>query len=298
MKKIQTPRLVSNLYRDMRDRRMLLPAIALVVGLIAVPVLLTKSSVSAPPPAPAAAGPTGGEESAAEPAVVTEQLGVTDYEKRLDQLDSKDPFRRHFTTLPKSAKLTTTSSPGVTSSTTAATSSTSGLSTSATSSGSVSGSSTVSPSTTTTTSSRSGSSNSNASTSPSSLTLYSFRVSVAVGPAGDLTDRDNVKRTAYLPGKNRPLVSFVGVSEDTKHAIFSVSRDVSAVRGDGSCYPRRGNCNFLRLKPGDKASLDYAPEGDRTYNLKLREIKLVPISKHHKGGSNKIAPDPLLGPDG
>jgi hypothetical protein len=130
------------------------------------------------------------------------------------------------------------------------------------------------------------------------LTLYSFRVSVAVGPAGDLTNRDNVKRTAYLPGKNRPLVSYVGVSEDTKHAIFSVSRDVSSVRGDGSCYPRRGNCNFLRLKPGDKASLDYAPEGDRTYNLKLREIKLVPISKHHKGGSNKFASRPLLGPDG
>jgi hypothetical protein len=298
MKKIQTPRFLSNLYRDMRDRRMLLPAIALVVALIAVPVLLTKSSASAPPPAPTAAGGPGGEGSATEPAVVTEQLGVTDYRKRLDQLNSKDPFRRHFTTLPKSAKLTTTSSPSATSSSTAGTSSTSGLSTSATSSGSVSGSSTVSPSTTTTTSSGSGSSNSNSSTSPSSLTLYSFRVSVAVGPAGDLTNRDNVKRTAYLPGKNRPLVSYVGVSEDTKHAIFSVSRDVSSVRGDGRCYPSRGNCNFLRLKPGDKASLDYAPEGDRTYNLKLREIKLVATSKHHKGGSNKIASQPLLGPDG
>jgi hypothetical protein len=121
---------------------------------------------------------------------------------------------------------------------------------------------------------------------------------VAVGPAGDLTDRENVKRTAYLPGKNRPLVSFTGVSEDAKHAIFAVSKDVSAVRGDGQCFPARRTCNFLQLKPGHKASLDYAPEGDRTYNLKLRQIKLVPISKSQGGGSHKIAPGPLLGPDG
>ena len=46
MKKIHTPRLLSNLYRDMRDRRMLMPAIALVVALIAVPFVLGKSSSS------------------------------------------------------------------------------------------------------------------------------------------------------------------------------------------------------------------------------------------------------------
>jgi hypothetical protein len=297
MKKIQTPRLLSNLYRDMRDRRMLIPAIALVVALIAVPFVLGKSSSSPPPLAPAAA--TGGDgESALEPAVLTKQVGVTDYRKRLDQLNSKDPFRRHFMALPKSAKLTTTSSSSVTSSTTTGGTSSSGLS--SPSGGSVSGGSTVSATTTTTPSTGSGSGNSNSSTAgkPASPILYSFRISVAVGPAGDLTDRENVKRTAYLPGKNRPLVSFTGVSEDAKHAIFAVSKDVSAVRGDGQCFPARRTCNFLQLKPGHKASLDYAPEGDRTYNLKLRQIKLVPISKSQGGGSHKIAPGPLLGPDG
>jgi hypothetical protein len=293
MKKIQAPRFLSNLYRDMRDRRMLVPAIALVVALIAVPVLLSKPSSNPQPPSQAATAGGGGE-SALQPAVLTRQVGVTDYRKRLDQLNSKDPFRRHFTSLPKSAKLTTTSSPSATGAT-----STSGLS-SSTSGASVSGSSTVSASTTSTTSNGSGSGNSNSSTSskPASPTLYSFRISVAVGPAGDLTERDNVKRTAYLPGKNRPMVSFTGVSEDTKHAVFAVSKDVSSVRGDGRCFPGRGNCNFLQLKPGDKASLDYAPEGDRTYNLKLREIKLVPVPKHHGGSSNKVGPQPLLGPDG
>ena len=64
------------------------------------------------------------------------------------------------------------------------------------------------------------------------------------------------------------------------------------MRGDGQCFPARRNCNFLQLKPGHKASLDYAPERDRTYNLKLRQIKLVPISKSQGGGSHKIAPPP------
>ncbi len=296
MKNVQTPRLLSNLYRDMRDRRLLLPAIALAVALIVVPVLLSRSSSSTPPPAPAAAR---GGEAATEPAVLAEQVGVTDYRRRLDQLETKDPFRRHFTGLPKSAKLKTTSS-SATSSTATGVTSTSDLSSSSTSGGSISGSSTVSASTTSTTSSGSGSGNStgSASSKPASRTLYAFRVSVAVGPAGDLTDRDSVKRTAYLPGKNRPLVSFIGVTEDTKHAIFAVSNDVSSVRGEGSCFPKRSTCNFLELKAGDKASLDYAPEGDRTYNLKLREIKLVPIAEPHGGASNKSGSQPLLGPDG
>jgi hypothetical protein len=299
MNKIQTPRLLNNLYRDMRDRRMLVPAIVLVVALIAVPILLTKPSSGSPAAVePAATGGSG--ESALEPAVLTkQQLGVRDYRKRLDELQAKDPFRRHFLSLPKSAKLTTTSSSSATSATTTSSTptdaGTTGLSP-ATPGGSSSGGSTVTSSTSTP-SSGMGGGNSNSSTQ-ATPTLYSFRISVAVGPAGDLKDRDNVKRTAYLPGKNRPVVAFIGVSEDTKHAIFSVSTDVSAVRGDGRCVPRRGNCTYLELKPGDKASLDYAPEGDRTYNLKLRDITLVPVSKSHGNGSNKVGSSSLLGPDG
>ena len=48
MKKLQTPALLSNLYRDMRDRRMLVPAIALVVALIAVPVFARQALLEHP----------------------------------------------------------------------------------------------------------------------------------------------------------------------------------------------------------------------------------------------------------
>jgi hypothetical protein len=293
MKQLRMPQFIQNLYRDMRDRRMLLPAIALVVALIAVPMVLKSSSSSAPPP-PASPSSDAGSSSAAEPAVVTEQLGVTDYRKRLDQLKSKNPFRKHFRALPGSAKLTTTSSASTTSTATSTTSATSAPSSStpatippASPPASTGGSSTT-PS--------GGSDNSGSKPRPSRF--FAFRVSVAVGPAGKLTERNSVKRLAFLPGENRPLVAFIGVTEDAKRAIFAVSDDVSSVRGDGRCVPRRGACNFLELKRGDKATLRYAPERDRAFNLKLRGIKLVPVSGPHGGGNKKVGSGLALGPDG
>jgi hypothetical protein len=293
--KLRAPQILQNLYRDMRDRRMLLPALALVVALIAVPIVLSSSSSSTPPPAPA---PTtnAGPESAIEPAVVTEQLGVTNYRKRLDQLVTKNPFRKHFMALPKSAKLTTSSSGGTSTTATSAT----GVSSSSLAGTSVPSTSTTSTATPSTTSSGSGSGNSSTSgsTKPSSSAFLAFRISVAVGPAGDLTERNRVRRLAFLPGDNRPLVAFIGVTEDAKRAIFAVSGDVSSVRGDGRCVPRRSACNFLELKQGDKASLQYSPQHDRTFNLKLRGIKLVRVGKPQGGTSHKLGSEPILGPDG
>ena len=295
MKQLRMPQFLNNLYRDMRDRRMLLPAIALVVALIAVPMVLKSSSSSAPPPPPPTSPSSdAGNDDQTEPAVVTEQLGVTDYRKRLDQLRSKNPFRKHFMALPGSAKLTTTSSGATTSTATSATGATS-ASSSSTPATTLPASPPASTGISSTTPSG-GSGNSGSKPQPSRF--FAFRVSVAVGPAGKLTERNSVKRLAFLPGENRPLVAFIGVTEDAKRAIFTVSDDVSSVRGDGRCVPRRGACNFLELKRGDKATLRYAPERDRAFNLKLRGIKLVPVSGPHGGGSKKAGSGLALGPDG
>ena len=75
MKQIRAPEFLNNLYRDMRDRRLLLPAAALVVCLIAVPQLLSSSSTTAPPPTVPIE--SAGKPTAAEPAVVTDEPGVT-----------------------------------------------------------------------------------------------------------------------------------------------------------------------------------------------------------------------------
>jgi hypothetical protein len=289
MKRIQTPQFLNNLYRDMRDRRMLLPAIALVVALIAVPILLKSSSSSTAPP-PAAPTADTGKESATEPAVLTEELGVTNYRKRLDRLQTKNPFRRHFTALPKSSKLTTTSTGGTSSTTTSVTTGTS------TGSGALPSATASGTSTTSSTSEPPSSGTGSGSTEPH-LVWFTYEVSVAIGRPGHLTHRSKVKRLALLPNEDKPMVAFLGVTSDVKGALFSISEDVSSVRGDGRCFPRRSSCTYLELELGGEAKLKYAPEGDRTYKLKLLGFHRAPF---HAGGtgSGKRSSLPSLAPGG
>jgi hypothetical protein len=106
-----------------------------------------------------------------------------------------------------------------------------------------------------------------------------FHASVAIGPAGDLTKREAVKELTFLPTYSKPLVAFMGVKGDVKHAIFLVSDDISSVSGDGQCLPRRSRCTFLVLGIGDTATLKYAPENDRTYRLRLIGIHTEEVKK-------------------
>src|SRR5215217_8072956 len=107
--KLTPPKFLDNLYRDMRDRRLLLPALALVIGLLAVPILL-KSHTSTGTSSAVTATTSDASSSEAIPAVVTQELGVTDYRERLNRLQSKNPFHQQYTATPKSAQLHVTSS--------------------------------------------------------------------------------------------------------------------------------------------------------------------------------------------
>jgi hypothetical protein len=297
MRSVRTPRFLDNLYRDMRDRRLLFPALALLVALIAVPVLLKDGSSTPSVPPVSASSVDGSGPSATEPAVLAENAGITDYHKRLGWLHSKNPFRSRAPVPTSDGGQGSSSGASGSSTTSSPLGTVTATGTGSASSFSASGTASSTTSTSSPPASGGGSSTSG-SQNPPQRKWYSFRVSVAVGPAGNLTEHEGVKRLEFLPGDNRPLVAFIGVTEDAKHAIFAVSDDVSSVRGDGTCLPRRGSCDFLELKPGDKASLRYEPEGNRTYNLKLRKIELVPVGKPHASTSGKLGSEAMLGPDG
>ena len=277
MKNVQPPQILTDLYRDLRDRRLLLPAVALVVALIAVPMALSSSggpTGTAPSTAPEASEP--GAETAAEAAVLTRQLGVTAYRKRLDRFNSKNPFHQQFT-LPEVTSKVDQSSVTEPLATTDAT--TSG-------GGSSSTSSTAEPTSASSTSpgtppSSEPSGGSGGSTEP---TLFVFQADLAIGPPGDLSRRKSVELGKFLPSEAKAMIAFSGATQDMKHALFLVTDDVSSVTGDGSCVPGPDNCRLLRLKVGDEAKLAYAPEADRTYKLKLFGIGLAPADAN---GANK-----------
>jgi hypothetical protein len=282
----------------MRDRHILIPAVALVVALLAVPVLL-KSHSSATTPA-VAVGNQSKSDSAAVPAVVTQQLAGTQYQKRLDHLTSKNPFHQQFTTPPASARV------HVTSSGTGASTSTSSTATStSTGTGSLPASSPTSstPSTGGTssppvgaTSPSTGSSPSVTDTKPTSH-LYTYRVSVKVGEPGQLAARPEVDSLALLPSKSRPILSFL--EANGKQALFLVSTDVDSVKGDGRCVPRPADCQYIVMRAGDKASFHHAPSNKR-FNLVLKDIHAVEIghqlpAKVSKGNADLKPKLPLLG---
>jgi hypothetical protein len=279
MRNVRVPQLLTDLYRDLRDRRLLLPTAVLAVALIAVPVALSSSATptpTAPPTAPDAGGSR--QQTAAEPAVLTRELGVTAYRKRLERVKAKNPFRQQFTLPEVTSKVEGSS---VTEPVDA-----SGLSTSG------GGSTSTEPITSTV--SPDGSTSTSSSSEPSGgapePTLYVFQLDLAIGPPGDVSRRKHVELGKFLPSEQKAMFAFAGITQDVKHALFLVSDDVSSVEGDGRCFPGPSNCRLLRLKIGHEAKLAYAPEGDRTYKLRLHGIDIVPFdgsasNKRGKRGS-------------
>lgn len=262
MRRLEPPKFLSDVYRDLRDRHLLLPAVALVVALLAVPMLLkTTSEPTVAPPVPTA----GGDAAATIPAVLAaSEVSVRDYRERLEDLKSKNPFKQQFQTSDTAAAGGTGTDPGSTTGLPGAPPGGTGValpSDPAAPTGGLPGVSGDEPS----------------QNDVDVVTqLYTRRIDVAVGVQGDLNNRKNVKPMTILPGNANPVLAFLGTDEAGKRAAFVVSSDVTSVGGDGACVPSLANCLYITLEKGESATLDYAPDG-QTYELRLQAIRNVKL---------------------
>jgi hypothetical protein len=270
MSGFQSPQLLTDLYRDMRDRRLLPLVLVLVVGLVIVPIALSSSPNSAAPTAAAAAGPVAKKSTTPAVNVVTSDPGLRDYRRRLRGDVPKDPFVQEFTapTGLAAAQLTQTGS----------TSSTAGTSTPATG--------TVSPTSSSETTSTSGSLPSDTSTGAPASTRTSsgsetkvvfYRVKVRTGALGsELKVQDEVGPLGTLPGGSVTALAFGGVTMDSdlnpKRAFFLVSNSATVVGGDSVCVVG-SPCQILSLKLGDYVDLTW------TDGLTYR-VTLVKFERH------------------
>jgi hypothetical protein len=257
---IQVPRALEDLYRDMRDRRLLFPALALIVAIIAVPIALSASKE--PAPAPAVFQPPEGSEAVA-PAVVTEQpVGVRDYRKRLEGLKSKDPFAGSFASDDASAAgggelVDPPSAPTPTSTATPSSPPATSLPSSTSSS---------------TAPSRSSGDGSDSSGSDTLLVLAP-RIDVRGGLVQKRKRIKDVEIGDLVPSrKHAPIAMFLSVSDNLEKVQFLVSDDVSDTDGDGSCKPRANQCEFLTLREDEKRYFTFGPHGKR-YSLKVTDIR-------------------------
>jgi hypothetical protein len=271
MSTIRVPTFAANVYRDLRDRRLLLPAAALIVALVAMPMLLAKDDPAPPPPPP----PAVPSSAATVPAVLADsEVSVRDYRERLEELKSKNPFSQQFevsTETVGDSTADTGASTGGTTATDGGFPAVDAATPAPPATGSGSGSDTGPGGGT--------ADNTNGDSDDGDVRvvnqLFVRRVDLMVGIQGDLQRRRGVQPMTVLPDEGTPVLAYLGTDEAGKRAAFVVSSDVTSVGGDGACVPSP-NCLFITLEKGESATLDYAPDG-QTYELRLQAIRNVKL---------------------
>lgn len=280
---LKVPPFLSDLYYDLRDRR-LLPLIALIlVAIVAVPFLLgggSKQESSPPPPAVTGTVSSVPGADSSQLTVVQAEPGLRDYRKRLKGRP-RNPFVQRYTgPVLKGAKLnpqttTTTSSTTTTASTTTT---------------SASGATFTSPPSTSPVSSpgSGGSGSGGGSGSTPALTYFSFAIDVKIskhnGSSGaeassGATTRHRVMPTTSLPGKKAPVVTYMGVVDKGTKVLFLISADVKSIFGDAKCSAGTADvCQLLEVEPGFPETFVYGPNDAR---YKINVLKIEPVVTGH-----------------
>jgi hypothetical protein len=261
-----------DLIKDLRESRLWPVVIALVVALVAVPVLLSRPAEqegdSAAPVQPGSFSGASAALNELKPIAEVKSDTATKERKSVVRLSARNPFEplvKSGGAAGAGAATETTATAGTTGGTgateTTDTGST-GTDTGSTGGGSTGGGSTGS------TGGDSGSG------SGSSTTFYyTYVADVTFGKIDDTTRR-KIKQLRALPSSEQPVIVFMGSTADGDKAVFLVGSGAD-VTGDGECKPSDEDCSFLYMKPGDSASIVV---GDATGALTTYELKLHKIT--------------------
>jgi hypothetical protein len=246
---------------DLRSRGLLPVVIALLIAMVAVPILISRGgndSSGATLQPTAGASQTPPETKAA--VVSYTPAGIRDYKQRLNDLSPKDPFRQQFAHSAAAA---------------------SQLNSTVTTTSDATGSGSASPSTDSSTTGGTGggygkkTGKKKNKKKSSKTTTYSYSVTVMAGEADStLTPFKNVASLTPLPSQTAPVVLYWGLSTDFSTALFLVSNKVDTLSGPGACVPAPDDCSLLTLAAGQSEDLHYGQDG-KTYRVVVSEIKRV-----------------------
>jgi hypothetical protein len=263
---IQSPELLTDLYRDLRDRRLLPLALVLVVGIAVVPMAL---SSSAPSPAPPAAPVSSVAKKSSAPAVqvVAADPGLRDYRRRLHGDTPKDPFVQQFTAPSglSAAQLTpsggSSSSTGSSSSSTGSAGATSGASQSGGAATSAGAGEVTQPAPEVRT--------------QTETKVVFYRLKLRTGQVGsELKVQDEVGPLGSLPGGSVRALAFIGATMNSdlnpKRAFFLVSNSATVVGGQSRCVVG-SPCQILTLKVGQYVDVTWTD--GLTYRVKLLKFR-------------------------
>src|SRR5215217_8039298 len=239
-----------DLWHDLQQKRLAPVAVALLLGLVAVPVLLAKpaeENSSAPVPRVSAAQ----RENADRALAALSQVKLGDEKvgsgSTLGVFDPKNPFKAPKGAIKKQVASTGGggSGPGSASEPSAGGDS-----------GSDSGGGTSGGTTTTT-------------------TVYKYVVDVTFEANGRVRHIKGLEKLDMLPSQDTPLLIFMGVTANGGNAVFMVDSTLKAA-GEGKCKPSASQCAFAYIGAGSEYM--FSNEDGDSYRVKIDEIRKVKVS--------------------
>jgi hypothetical protein len=279
---LKIPGFLLDVYYDLKERH-LLPLVAiLIVALVALPIVLSKSSGAEEGEEGAAIATPSTSASTSSLVVAQATPGLRDYHRRLSGRTAADPFVQRLSGGEGGESTGSGSEP-----------------TEATIEGGSGGSSPPSGGSNTEASPAPGGEGGGNGEPPSGgrLKYYSWTIDVRVTPVPSgnkgkpkTTTRHNLPEMTMLPSKSVPALTFVGVTKDEKNAIMLVSDKVTGIFGDATCTVGSEACQLIALEPEIPETIVYGADS-RTYRIELIKVSLTetdklntaPLGKSKKG---------------
>jgi hypothetical protein len=289
LSELKVPPVLNDLYRDLRDRR-LLPLIGLLlVAIVATPFLLGGSDESTSAPIAPIGG--GAAEDAASLTVLPARPGLRDPDKRLAARQAKDPFAQKY-----SGPVLNEGSAPVAESAAAPAGDNSGE-TVVESSGGSSASAPAPESAPVESGSGGGGGGGSNPPAPQAgqIQLFTFAADLKISHTETTADgkkkmsapeiREEVLPTTPLPGKKSPALTYLGADpKSAKKALLLVSPEVESLLGDGNCVSGTSTCQLLALEPGVPEVVEYGPNGVR---YKIEVLKIYPVISGHTSAKSR-----------
>lgn len=279
----KVPPFLSDLYIDLRDRRLLPLVILILVAIVAAPILLGGPEEPEPAPAPGPVAGGSASTSASSLTVVQAQPGLRDYKKRLAHRSATNPFdQRYDGPQLKGAQLNEPTSATSATTTTVESGSAETPVTSPASGGS-------SESTTGSPGAGSGGGNGGGDPVPADgLTYYTFAIDLQIVRAETTSDgktekteptvRKEVRPPEALPGEKAQVVTYMGTSSKTHKPLFLISPKVQSVFGEGKCVAGEESCQLVELEPGLPEVFVY---GENQVRYKITVLEVEPVVTGH-----------------
>ncbi len=317
---IKPPKMLADLYADLRDRHLLPLVAVLIAAIIAAPIVLGGGGESEKEPVAPLGAASGGEATASAFTVVPAEPALRSPSKRLADRQALDPFRQPGGTGVGGA-LSSSSGGGQASSTSSgAGGGSTGVESSASESGQVESgqiesvpvesSSGESGSAESETGPGEGSGGSEGSTTTESSTVVqpevvSYSISIQAGNLpGKLQERTGVEPMTKLPSAKHPIVLFVGLSKNHRRALFLMTSRVTGYYGAAHCAIDKQACQMVEVTPGRAASFGIGyGKGATRFKIEVGKIERVVRSRKgtarrraRTGRSRSTAAGPAIGP--